>query len=74
MIGSGQPTQINARLLTKVNPTGTAIVYSTLLGGSTPYGGDYGYNVVVDAAGNAYVTGQTGSPDFPTTPDAFQTT
>ena len=57
--------------VTKLNPTGTALVYSTYLGGS---GLDGGNGIAVDAAGNAYVTGATGSPDFPTTPGAFQTT
>jgi hypothetical protein len=40
-----------------------SLAYSTYLGGS---GGDSGAGIAVDALGNAYVTGQTGSPDFPT--------
>jgi Beta-propeller repeat len=56
--------------VTKVNPSGSALVYSTYLGGS---GADLGNGIVVDSSGIAYVTGQTGSPDFPTTPGAFQT-
>jgi len=55
----------------KLNPTGTALVYSTYLGGN---GGDVGRGVAVDNSGNAYVTGMTSSTDFPTTPGAFQTT
>jgi hypothetical protein len=50
--------------LTKLNPAGTGLVYSTYLGGSH---NDYGSRVVVDAAGNMYVTGATGSGDFPAT-------
>ena len=46
------------------------LVYSTFLGGS---GSDIGRDVAVDEDGNAYVTGQTASPNFPTTPGAFQT-
>jgi hypothetical protein len=44
--------------------------YSSYLGGS---GFDQGYGIAVDASGNAYVTGQTASADFPATPGAFQT-
>ncbi len=47
----------------KLNPAGTAVVYSTYLGGS---GSDWGYGVAVDGLGNAYVTGETSSSDFPT--------
>jgi uncharacterized repeat protein (TIGR01451 family) len=62
--------------VTKLNPTGTALVYSTYLGGTSrgaPFDlGDDGTGIAVDTAGNAYVTGLTGSGDFPTTPSAFQ--
>ena len=47
----------------KLNSAGSALVYSTYLGGS---GLDYGYGIAVDSAGNAYVVGGTGSTDFPT--------
>jgi hypothetical protein len=57
--------------VTELNPNGTALVYSTYLGGS---GLDYGYAIAVDTSGHAYVTGNTFSSDFPTTPGAFQTT
>ncbi len=56
--------------VSKLNPAGSALVYSTYLGG----GFDYGSAIAVDALGNAYVMGETASPDFPTTPGAFQTT
>jgi len=54
--------------VTKINTSGSALVYSTYLGGSgNGLGlGDYGNGVAVDSAGNAYVTGQTYSIDFPT--------
>jgi hypothetical protein len=57
--------------VTKLNPTGSGLVYSTYLGGSA--NDDFGLRLAVDAAGNAYVGGQTFSADFPTTPGAFQT-
>jgi len=56
--------------VTKLNAAGSALVYSTYLGGS---GTDQGLTVAVDSAGSAYVTGQTFSTNFPTTPGAFQT-
>ena len=49
--------------VTKMNAAGNALVYSTYLGGS---GTDYGYGIAVDADGNAYVTGETDSTNFPT--------
>jgi hypothetical protein len=48
--------------VTKINPAGTAIVYSTFLGGS---GNEEGFGIAVDGAGNAYVTGETASATFP---------
>jgi len=56
--------------VTKLNATGSALVYSTYLGGS---GDDEGNGIAVDALGSAYVTGDTASFNFPTTPGAFQT-
>src|SRR6266404_2069098 len=47
----------------KINATGSALVYSTYLGGS---GDDLGLGIAVDSAGNAYVSGGTGSTNFPT--------
>lgn len=55
-------TEVEA-FVTKVNPAGTALVYSTYLGGS---GTDEGLSIAVDAAGSAYVTGHTASSNFPT--------
>jgi hypothetical protein len=55
--------------VTKINPGGTALVYSTLLGGTAI---DAAVGIAVDGTGSAYVTGNTNSADFPTTPGAFQ--
>jgi uncharacterized repeat protein (TIGR01451 family) len=58
--------------VTKLNPTGSApLLYSTYLGGA---GDESGNGIAVDATGNAYVTGDTASANFPTTDGAFQTT
>lgn len=65
------PTYSSTAFVSKLNPAGTALVYSTYLGGS---GGDMGYGIALDGAGNAYVTGATYSTDFPVTCGALLTT
>jgi hypothetical protein len=57
-------------VVAKINPTGSTLIYSTYLGGS---GDDYAYGLAIDSAGNAYVSGVTNSPNFPTTAGAYQT-
>ena len=63
---AGHPVQAHPRgedaFVAKLNAAGSALVYATYLGGS---GGDSGYGLAVDAAGQAYVTGYTDSLDFP---------
>src|SRR3989454_3552691 len=66
--GSLQNTDV---FVTKLNSTGSALVYSTYLGGSFD---EQGQAIAVDASGNAYVTGYTRSYDFPVTVGAAQTT
>src|SRR5262249_49435695 len=61
---------LNNGFVTKLNASGSALVYSTYLGGS---GFDEGAGIAVDGSGNAYVTGDTSSSNFPTTAGAFQT-
>lgn len=63
--------------VTKINPTGSVLIYSTLLGGSpvpgvTTESSDQGFGIAIDPAGNAYVTGMTRAPGFPVTPAAYQ--
>ena len=49
--------------VTKFNPSGTSLVYSTYIGGR---GGDSCEGLALDSSGDAYVTGFTNSPNFPT--------
>src|SRR5262249_3781731 len=53
----------------KPNPTGSALVYSTYLGGS---GIETGTGIALDSTGQAFVVGWSYSDDFPITPGAFQ--
>jgi hypothetical protein len=55
--------------VTRLAATGDSLIYSTYLGGS---GGEYGHAIAVDAAGNAYVTGDGYSNNYPTA-EPFQT-
>ncbi len=55
----------------KLKADGSALVYSTFLGGSDE---DHSHDIAVDGSGSAYVTGRTKSADFPTTAGAFDTT
>lgn len=48
--------------VSKLNPTGTALTFSTYLGGS---GTDAGLGIAIDSNENVYLTGRTNSPDFP---------
>ncbi|MEA2203887.1 MAG: hypothetical protein QOE77_663 [Blastocatellia bacterium] len=56
--------------VTKINAAGTALVYSTYFGGNKD---DRCHKIAVDASGNAYVAGETGSLNFPTA-NALQST
>jgi hypothetical protein len=57
--------------VTKLNASGSELVYSTFLGGTSSDGGS---GIAVDGEDRAYVTGATQSADYPTTPGAFDTT
>jgi Beta-propeller repeat len=64
IVNAEQPMPKGATaFITKVNAAGTALIYSTFIGGS---GGDYGSGIGVDSSGNAYIAGYTSSRDFPT--------
>ena len=55
--------------VTKLNASGTGVLYSTYLGGQNH---DEAYGISVDASGNAYVSGYTRSSTFPVSASAFQ--
>jgi hypothetical protein len=58
--------------VTKLDASGSTLLYSTYLGGG--HGADFSSGIAVDAAGRAYLAGETFSDDFPTTPGAFDQT
>jgi Abnormal spindle-like microcephaly-assoc'd, ASPM-SPD-2-Hydin/Beta-propeller repeat len=58
--------------LSEINPGGSALSYSTFLGGSSMQGG-VAAGLALDSTGAAYLTGGTTATDFPTTPGAAQT-
>jgi uncharacterized repeat protein (TIGR01451 family) len=75
-VGSPQPPNggdfipsLNDVFVTKLNPEGTALVYSTIIRGSQE---DSGESIAVDKSGEAFITGLTFSSDFPVTAGAFQ--
>lgn len=54
----------------KLNAAGSALVYSTLVGGSNR---DWAWDMALDGSGELYIAGATSSPNYPTTPGAYQT-
>jgi hypothetical protein len=53
----------------KLNPSGSSLIYSTLIGGVAS---DIAYGIAIDSENHAYITGSTYSPDFPITSGAFR--
>jgi uncharacterized repeat protein (TIGR01451 family) len=58
--------------VSKVDPYGKTLIYSTYLGGSNGLG-ESAYGIALDANNNVYLSGITGSPNYPTTPNAYKT-
>ena len=77
---NGFANSVQNAFISKLSPDGTALVYSTYLGGSGLaistdfFDGDSPLRMAVDAAGSAYVVGTAHSTDFPTTTGAYQRT
>ncbi len=73
---AAQSTRVGTEdvFVTKFSADGSALVYSTYLGGTEGSNDEAGHGIAVDSSGNAYVTGETGATNFPTTPGAFKTT
>ncbi|HEX4951679.1 MAG TPA: SBBP repeat-containing protein [Blastocatellia bacterium] len=67
--GSSVPGPVSDVFVTKLNPAGSALAYSTYLGGN---GSERANGIAVNAQGSAVITGTTGSSDFPTASDAFK--
>jgi hypothetical protein len=64
------PAGCSDAFVTKLDPSGSTLAYSTFLGGA---GADGGMGIAVDGTGSAYATGFTHSVDFPITPGALDT-
>ncbi len=62
----------NVAFVTKLDPTGSHLIYSTYLGGSLA-GQTRAYAIAIDSTGSAYITGSTQQFDFPVTAGAYQT-
>jgi hypothetical protein len=62
VIGKQDDPNVSDAFVSKINPQGNGLVYSSYLGGNYY---DFGKAIAVDKSGNAYVTGSTASSDFP---------
>jgi hypothetical protein len=62
------PGSSNDGFVTRLNPDGSDLLYSTFIGGSSH---EPVYELAVDDTGDVFMTGLSRSEDFPTTPDAF---
>ncbi len=65
----GTLSGVTDAFITKFDPSGSGLVYSTYFGGSSSEGS---FGIAVDSTGAAHVTGNTSSPDFPVTTGALQ--
>ena len=68
------PAGAGNAFVSKLDPNGASLIYSTYLGGNQNDGFDGARAIAIDKLASAYVTGVTGSSNFPTTSGAFETT
>ncbi|MGD0629306.1 MAG: chitobiase/beta-hexosaminidase C-terminal domain-containing protein [Terracidiphilus sp.] len=74
-VNKDQANNQQSAFVTKLNASGSALIYSSFLGGSAGDGqSDVANAMAVDGSGDVYLTGQAGSSDFPITAGAYQTT
>lgn len=69
--GGGNTGFASDIVISKINATGTAMIYSTYIGGSE---NDQPHSMIVDASGNLFIAGRTYSNDYPFTTTAFDPT
>ena len=68
----GTNSEGEAAFVSKLNATGTALIYSTYVAGITPLTNSGALAIAVNAAGDAYIVGDTDDPTFPVTLNALQ--
>jgi Beta-propeller repeat/IPT/TIG domain len=71
--GAIQPAGAGDAFVSVINPAGSALAYSSYLGGAAS-GGDDAFGIALDPAGNVWLVGQTDSADFPVKPGAISIT
>lgn len=64
-------TNLGAAFVAELDPTGTSLLYSTYLAGTSTNAFEGAFGIALDASGKVYVTGLTFATDFPTTSNAF---
>ena len=73
-VTAAPPANSSAAFVAELNPTGTSLLYSTYLAGSTSGAAEGAFGIALDPSGDVYVTGLTYATDFPTTSaNAFNT-
>ncbi|HEV8428910.1 MAG TPA: SBBP repeat-containing protein [Pyrinomonadaceae bacterium] len=75
-LASTNPFNSTDAFVTKINAAGSALIYSTFMGGATSQNfttfNSQAFGIAVDTSGNAYITGVTSSAGYPVTPDSYQ--